>query len=533
MVDLTGPLTDSNKQLYRFIASYDDNGSFRDYVRNSDLLLAPSFTFVLSDRSALTFEGEYRRNRGHLDQGLMAPKNDINFVAPIHVRYQEPDDSTTNNGMAVAGYLTKGFANGLTLNTTWRSVWQSDERIGLENNRVEPNNRSVRRRDRHQVSERQNHSVDTTLSTIAATGTLRHNLLLGFGGSYGIRDLDRRRFGNVGFLIDLYNPVYGQYVLPADGKPGSHQYQTLASYNVYAQDRVDLASKWKALLAFRYEGLDTKVEELRLPEPDRSRFDHAAVPTVGLVFQPDQRWSVYGSYATSFDPQTVTALDVNGQNTFDPEKGQQLEGGVKFQSLAGKFDATLSVFDIVKSNVLVEIEGGYYEQIGEERSQGAEVDLRLQPWPGFQAILGYTYTDARVTQDKATSTRPSREGAQLINSAKNAFNVWARYDLTNTGALRGLGFGVGLIYRGYRPGTFPGQVIRGDPVPGQPMASTVIDLPGYFRADLGIYYARPRYEVTLHVNNVADKLYYESAFNTIQIRPGRPREATLSMRVRF
>ena len=82
--------------------------------------------------------------------------------------------------------------------------------------------------------------------------------------------------------------------------------------------------------------------------------------------------------------------------------------------------------------------------------------------------------------------------------------------------------------------SLPAAVIQtGTPVPGEPVAQEALILPGYFRADAGLYYVRDRYEVTLRVNNVFDEIYYESAFNLVLITPGNPREATLSFRVRF
>ena len=51
------------------------------------------------------------------------------------------------------------------------------------------------------------------------------------------------------------------------------------------------------------------------------------------------------------------------------------------------------------------------------------------------------------------------------------------------------------------------------------------------RVDGGIYYVRSRYEITVRINNVFDEKYYESAFNLLPVRPGRPRAVTMSLRV--
>lgn len=525
--DFTGPVGSSRRVLYRFIASYDRVRSFRDFVEDTDLLVAPSLSFNLGPGTMLTLEGEYRDLDKSLDQQLIAPLNDINFLAPINVRYQEPDDKDLDKGEAVAAYFIKGFENGTSLNVTWRSVFHEDSRRGFENNRVEADNRRVRRRDRYQVNGREFHVLDTTLNRKFGRGSVVHNVLVGLGGGFENRDFDRLRFGNVGFFVDLTHPVYGLYPLPANPNPGFHRVTELWSYDAYVQDRVDIGEKWKALLGVRYDRLDTDFSELRLADPDLSRSDDAFVPMGGLVFQPTRQVSLYGSYARSFEPQAVTAFDVNGQNPFEPEKGRQYEFGAKTEFAGGKAEATVAYFDIVKDNVLVLLTSGASEQNGQEASKGFEADLRLQPVSALQTILGYTYNDAKVTED----LDPLRVGARLINSSKHAFNAWARYDIPS-GSARGLGLGLGLIYRGYRPGSFPNQVVRtGEPVPGEPIAQRIVDLPAYFRLDSSVYYVRSRYEVTLKVTNLLDEKYYESAFNLLQVRPGRPREIGLSLRV--
>jgi iron complex outermembrane receptor protein len=292
---------------------------------------------------------------------------------------------------------------------------------------------------------------------------------------------------------------------------------------------VDLSEKWKAVASVRVARQRSEFAELRLANPDRERTVGAATPMLGVVFQPDHRWSVYGSYATSYDPQNVTAVDVNGENPFDPEQGRQFETGIKAELMEGKLDATLAGYHIRKENVLVAVGGGASQQIGEQRSRGFEFDLRLRPLGNWQTILGYAYTDAVVTEDR----NPLIVGAPLVNQAKNAFNLWSRYDLAS-GAARGLGFGVGVIYRSDRPGSLPAPVVQtGTPQPGVPTSQAALHLPAYTRVDAGAYYVKDRYELTFRVNNVFDEIYYESAFNLVLITPGAPREATLSLRVRF
>jgi iron complex outermembrane receptor protein len=242
---------------------------------------------------------------------------------------------------------------------------------------------------------------------------------------------------------------------------------------------------------------------------------------VGVVFQPDARWSLYGSITTAFDPQTTVGVDAQGNSDFEPETARQFESGVKAELANGRIDTTLALFDITKANILVPIGGNVFDAVGQARSRGLEFDLRVKPVDNWQTILGYAYTDAKVTEDR----RAVRVGAALVGNSKHALNLWSRYDATS-GAVRGLGLGAGLIWRGDRPGSFPGDLVGPGSLP-------YVTLPHYLRLDAGIYYARGRSELTLKVNNVLDTLYYESSQLAIRILPGSPREALVSWRFRI
>lgn len=524
--DFTGPFGATRRFLYRFIAAYDKADSFRDFAdKKEDIFLAPSVTWNISGGTVLTAEGEYRRIRGPWDVGLIAPQNNIALVAPLTTAYQEPGDYENDTGGGFAAHLTKAFAAGWNLNTSWRSVTSSEDRSGLENNRAESDNRTVRRRDRHQVNDRAFHFLDSTLAKTLKAGPVVHNMLAGLTGGYQLQELDRRRFGNLGFFVNLLQPVQGLYARPANPNPGFQRSFRSWEYSAYLQDRIDLGSQWKGLLALRYDGRKTHFEQARPAglAPGSIR-EGAWVPTVGVVFQPDSRWSLFGNYASSFEPnmdlQAANPLDTG---RFKPTTGRQFEGGVKAEFANGRADATTSFFHITKNNVVVPISPDVNEQIGEERSQGLEFDLRLWPSDHFQAIFGYAYTDAKITED----TRPERLGALLVNTAKHAFNLWCRYDIAS-GRAQGLGLGVGIIWRDDRAGSIPAQVTTQGT-----FSVNVLELPRYFRADAGLYFVRKRYELTLRLSNAFDEFYFESSNGVVQVRPGRPRELGLSLRVRL
>lgn len=515
--DLTGPLGSSGKLLYRLLFSYDSDDSFRTGVSNDeDIYVVPSISWVPASGTALTFELEYRREHFALDNGLVAPQNDIRLVAPIETRYQEEGDHVNEEGMTGTLHFNKAFASGLAWNATFRSVLHDDDRKGFETVAVLAGNQTISRRDRHQVNERSYQFLDNNLRKDFRTGPVGHAVLFGINGGYEKRDFDRRNFRTAASLnMNIYAPRYG--AAPLVPQPTTHLVTDFWNYGAYVQDQIRFGEKWKGTVALRYDRQDSEQGDLNAPSvPKKDKSSDAVMPMAGLVFQPNRQWSIYSSYSTSFAPSSVDATDPRGRNDFEPERGKQLEAGVKGEFLDGRVDTTFAYFHITRENVLNAVAGGFFQQVGQERSRGVEYELRAKPRPNWQVILGYAYIDAEITEDVVARNI----GARVLNAPEHSGNLWTRYDFRG-GALDGFGVGLGLAHQGERVGSLP------------PATGLILTLPSYTRVDSGLYYGTARYEVTLKVTNLLDEVYYDSAASQTSIRPGGPREVNLSFRLKF
>jgi iron complex outermembrane receptor protein len=519
--DFTGPIDGSRKLLYRLIAAYDSDESFRAFATSNEVYVVPTVSWLGWGGTVVNLELEYRRTRTALDSGLVAPRNDITLVAPITVRYQEPDDYLNEDGKTASLGVNKLFANGLTWNVNWRSVWHEDDTKGYENVGISGLT-TVTRRDRRQLNSRRLHYLDTNVLKTVHTGSVRHKLLFGLNGGYEMTDFDRVQFATGAALnVNILDPVYGAPGLPA--RPDTHRYTPSWAYAAYVSDQIEISPRWKALAGLRYDRKTSEERELRINPRTRDKESDAVLPLAGLVFQPNRVWSLYGSYATSFTPPPPGATDAQGNNPFGPERARQLEAGVKADLGSGRGEATLSVFRITKDDLLITLVAqAVNDQIGQEQSTGLEATVSHRILENWQAIAGYAYADSKVTED----SDPARVGSRIANAPRHSANLWTRYDVAG-GSLRGLGFGLGLVYTGQRAGT----------IRASSSTLPVLDLPSYFRVDTGLYYVARRYELTARVVNLLDELYYESNLGTgttsLNIRPGSPRAATLSMRVKF
>ncbi len=91
--DASGPLTQNKDLLYRANLSYENSGSFRDFVGKEDVFFAPVLRWNISPKTQITFEMEYN----HLHQGLDAQFVSLipGFKMPISRNYGGYSPGTT------------------------------------------------------------------------------------------------------------------------------------------------------------------------------------------------------------------------------------------------------------------------------------------------------------------------------------------------------------------------------------------------------------------------------------------------------
>jgi len=546
-VDFTGPLDNEQRFLYRLIAERTDNDGFRFNSWDESTYIAPSLTWHISDATQLNAAFEYRKRENFYDNTkLVAPNKDARLIADIRTSYQEKDDILDEKAYSGTLSFSHYLDNGSTLSLTYRGVRGEDNARGFDNVGVLPDGVTLRRRARQQANERTYDFIDGNWSMSFDTGTVEHRLLTGATYGRDTTDFERIQFYNCpasgpnslpgpGLCnVDVYNPILGQ--APAldsfPSGPLNRRYTRNTSTGVYVSDLMTLSDHWKLNLGLRYSHEKQLAEERKTPPLTRNqRSSSIVLPTAGLVFNPVPEWTLYASYATSYVQQAATSQDAAGTpNPFDPQEGRQYEIGAKAELLDHHLTATLALFDIEKSNTLVRIDcdigvpGSCSQQVGAERSKGAELEVNYQVTDNFQIIGGLAYTDAYISETSPFAhPQAPLLNAKLTNSAMKSANLWTRYDVAD-GPLRGFGVGAGISYNSQTAGSLPSlSDIR------------VLMLPSYTVADLALYYrAAERYNFTLKLGNVFDKRYFEGVNSTINengIVPGNPRNLTFSVRI--
>ncbi|WP_083859573.1 TonB-dependent siderophore receptor [Oceanibaculum indicum] len=511
--DLNGRANADGTLLYRLIAGYEREDSYRDHVKgNTMAYLFPSLSWVPDDKRRLDFQLEYAKDERAADDGLFVLNRDINQRADLTTYYQEPGDIDNDEGLSLILNYRDELAKDTKLNLKWRSVWHTDERKLYESNSVRPDG-TLRRRNRHQYNEREYHFGDANL-TFDFDALFRQNLIVGMGGGYEYRQYDRLAFGALGANLDQMNPVYTGDVL--ETIPGSYRNWDLYNFGVYAQDQIFLTDKLSLLVGGRY---DTQSGDynLRYVDSDETAHESVSVNTTaynaGITYQLTEQAAVYTSLSQSFNMQAVPTFDENNRQ-LDPESGTQYEVGLKLSLLNGKLNTNFAVFDLVKENVSETVDGAS-ALIGSVESRGAEVTVQYQPSLNWQFQASYAYTDAKVAETTNDEARGNVPGFSPAHTA----SLLARYNYPEE-VLGGLvGMGVGWHYESTRY--------------TDEDESNRVRLAGYHVTDLNFYYELDNLKLSLIVDNLFDETYFFGGSNDVKIYAGDPRKVMVRANYRF
>lgn len=518
--DVTGPLGSTGALLYRVIANQSTTTSYRDGVDESSLDVMPALTWNLGEATSMTASLNVNMDRGKWDEYLPVPKNDLSLIPALNTRINESADNYWDEGWGVGYTLHHALSEAWNLRTSARHTSRFDGRRLFESSRVLADSRTMARNYRDQANRRDYTYIDVAVDGAVTTGPLEHTLLA--GGTFGLEKIhfDRRNLqGDSTLNVDIYAPVHDAGpMLPA--KPGFDRYWTNNYSGIYAQDIIGIVSMVKAVLGAQFINANTDHEEQRSGLAFE-KHDAGLVAKAGLVVIPFEGLTFYGSFGTSFSPTSAERENAEGTIDFKPERGRQVEGGLKCDLLESRLGATLAYYTIDYLDALNRTAGknrngnDIYVQTGRSRFSGLEAEVYASPIEEIYVSAGYSTTSSEVVED----TVATRIGSAVPYVPRRSGNVWITY-APATGPLQGLTVGIGAAHVAERPTDFSG----GKTAP--------FVIPGYTRLDASISWSFARATIGVTVNNLADERYYVSG-TALRIVPGAPRNIRTSLLLRL
>jgi len=334
------------------------------------------------------------------------------------------------------------------------------------------------------------------------------------GFEYSHLNFDRVRGFPDNDLVDPFNPsagLFGPLLQPGERVPRDSPTRW-NDYAAFLENVLDLPGSLKLVTGVRYDRLDL----------DRSNFNTQGVQLangfsqdysstnwrVGLVYNVNDYLTPYVSWTTGKDPPGSNNIFlVNApEGKFALSSSHQVEVGVKARTPDNRADMTVALYDIKKSNLLVQT-GEEAQANASQTSKGVELTTNFKPVRDWTVSANASYTDSVYTAFTDPLTGSSYSDVQPANIPRWTANVWTSW--RNIGGFP-LEVGGGVRYIGNRPGNTSNTLILQDYTLFNAYAS---------------YEVKPGILVTGRGNNLSNKTYAQWAdiFYPTQLILGQPR----------
>nr|WP_198999865.1 TonB-dependent receptor [Flavobacterium sp. ASV13] len=564
--DFYGPL--SKSIAFRINGSYENSESFRDVVKNERLYVNPSLLFIVNPKTQITVQGDYLTADWTPDFGTGIIGKQI-LDLPRNAFYGSLWSNGNTKSASASVLLNHDFNKNWKLN--FNSSYQTYNRgqkstaqlSNLDDIKTYPipgywNRGLTQAKNLEQILGDQ-----LSLQGNFNTGSVKHQIFTGadwensFATAYTYAFNEKQVKVNGKFDPNLYDTIYLFDFDPSTQRndiPDARATQIAKTetnrFGAYFQDLISITDKFKVLAGVRWSwqeaevttykeiltnGVQTVSPEKATPVVGSKKLDNAFSPKFGLIYQPTKQISLFGSYSSSFTPNTGTTADLK---PIAPSIIDQYEAGIKTDFLSGLFSANFTVYQITNSNLAQTAEfkaDGTTPNVdtnvkvlsGETKSKGIEIDVTARPIEGLNIIAGYSYNDMRYTKTSGLNGS-FIEGDRLARTPANTANLSFFYTLQD-GFFKGVSVGAIGNYIGKRTGGWNNQY---DSTKPNGIWDREIPLEGYTTIDVSAGYTWKKISILCKLSNITNELNY-TVHENYSVNPIAPRQILTSLRYKF
>ncbi|WP_456269663.1 TonB-dependent siderophore receptor [Kushneria sp. AK178] len=550
--DLNLPLTEDGSIRSRLVVTQQEGDAFRDNETHRNRAALASFEFDASDDTTfgLGYQYEYQRTRG------------AGWGANVPIWFADGEKTDLSRSTNVAPHWS--YAQSRT-NTAFASLthsfnrdWQLDVRLAqsdidaINHLAVAKVNRNSAREyvgywnqdgsgailnGLHQVNDTRQRAARLDLSGRYDLFGRQHDVMFGYSES---RTRERTpenscvmsssttavesancMFRTDGLAItDWRDGVDGDFNME-NSKTGRTSVDKTRLRGVYAATRLNVTEPLAVILGGRASYYKTESRDYDGDRSSRQQENGVFTPYAGLVYDLSNNYSLYASYTSIFTPQTN---ETSSGDRVKPLEGDSYEAGIKGEWFDGQLNASAAVFRTRQENAAV-LDGANLTPSGDQayragtgnETEGVDLEIAGAITPNWNVYGGYTYLHFRRVDSDGRSD-PS-----------HLFKLSTTYQ--PAGMLDRWTFGGGVRAQSHIDAV---SSPAGRPTNGVSTGSTRARWPGY-----AIWNAMASYDitdnthVTLNLDNLFDKNYYERYGFYAGSIYGQPRSVTATLSTSF
>jgi catecholate siderophore receptor len=510
----------SDTAAFRLNANYESLNNHRDFFDGDRIGINPTLRWQASPDTLIDLSYEYADHERFIDRGIPSLNNAPAFDL-ADLTFGDPENNfTTLEAHIFNATIQHQFADNIKGNFTafygdydkvYSNFFASDE-FDVVNNAVELDGYI-------DSTARERFLLSGNLVGEFETGSIGHIIVA--GAEYIDTASDQNRLNSVfdtngddqefiQLSADNAFNFVGGVGLNRDGVVATSVFSDLNDdtrvnvevFSAYIQDEIAISDYFDIVIGGRFDRFDIDVFNVPLNET-RSRVDEEISPRLGLIFKPQEKISIYGSFSETFLPRSGEQFtDINGaDNVLDPNVFQNLEAGLKWDFAQG-LSFTAAVFEIESTS----------PQVSDNNPD--TLDIIEAVVSGFEAQIQGSLTEAwYISAGYSLLNGDQQNGNRLRELPQNTFNIWSNYQVTDR-----FGLGAGVTYQDE---SFAGN-------------NNTVVLPSFTRVDAAAFYdVSDDLRVQVNVENLFDTAYFPNAHTNNNLTVGAPINAKLTISGRF
>ncbi|WP_238216930.1 TonB-dependent receptor [Pseudomonas sp. PAGU 2196] len=508
-IDVSGPLNEQGTLRGRTVLLYNAGNSFVDRADKENQLFYAIGEADVSEDTTVTLGTVFQKDyHGGYDWGGLPTQLDGSFYPLSRSASFAPSWAHLNKiNRTVFADIKHAFNDDWKLTVNTNLMWSNADFLGLYGNNI--GNDQFRLSTNDTTYDDEQISLDAALNGAFYLLGQRHELVFGANARKD-RFINESRYNNNPSVVDILGFAPLHVVAP------TYSYERIQYRNVrkdkglYAATRLNPSDDLHVIVGSRFSWVDYASADY----DDRFKENGKVIPYAGVVYDLTDNASVYASYTEIY--QVQSNYDINN-TLLNPITGSNYEIGLKNEFYDGLLNTSVAVFQVDQSHLPQAVAGAdricgpghsstCYEEGGKVRNRGFEVEASGEILPGWNAVLGYTYSHpeyvggTRKGTDYATETSPRR----LVKLATN-YRLPGELDNWRVG---------GSLY--HQSKVYLGSVEQG--------AYSLVDLNANYQINKNL-------SAQLNLNNVFDKQYYSAVYNSnLGNYYGEPRNFAVTLR---
>lgn len=540
--DVQSVLDKGKTVAFRLNGAYERSDGFRKHVSMNRVYINPSLEWRPDSKTTVTLEMDYMDENKTPDRGtinLAGPDTEALYKMPLNQFLGFNTDNTSNKTSTYAARIVRQIADKVSIRAAYFNSSYNSDQTGAALDTIKGGYSNPERQRSLNRSLREDKNSTFQLDLIGRdifTGSIKHTFQLGF--DYKKNDLMTNSYGYLNAkgkfvtpIIDTINATSGNINNGAPKIPngqwnlGDPVISQESSYGIMAQEVMTINQYLKAILGLRYS-YQTSTSGTGSGQTTGDAWD----PIIGVMITPIKNINLFGSYTTTTSLRSAAQLKEDG-SAIGASRSKQYEVGIKSDWLDNRLRFNFTYFNILNSNTSYGIYSTvndrtplYYDNAGDLKRDGIEVELSGRILENLQIMTGYAYVNPRYKNSPAY-----KEGSAPINTAKHTANGWLNY-LINKGPLKGLSAGLGVYYVGDRPSN--DYTITVAIHNTQPNVKP-FDMPAYTTVNAQLAYTYSKFTARVFFNNIFDEVGYNSYFRGGYINQIDPRNFAAVVSYKF